>query len=91
MNQQIQKTRYDIYNKSIFFDINSSANVRNLSDDESDEKQPFRSDHTESVHADYLENLGSFISNICMEMDKHINTDYYVTGWRPPESCDVRK
>ena len=56
-NKYIYKTIYNIDNKVIFPDINSSADVWNFSDDKIDKEELLRSDHTESYHTDYLKNL----------------------------------
>ena len=52
----IETTGSDIDNKFIFSDINLSAGVWYLWDDEIDEEEPLRSDHAEYVHTDHSEN-----------------------------------
>ena len=47
-----------------------------MSDDESDEEESSSNDFT-----DYSEILCFVISKLWIEEEKHINTDYAVTGW----------
>ena len=75
-NQCIEKTIYDIDYQIIFPDILSTANIWNESDDGSDEEQPISNDCTL-----YADNICFVISSLWNEREKHINTDYAVTGW----------
>ena len=45
-------------------------------DDKSDEEESSSNDYTE-----YSDNISFDISKLWIKIDKHINTDYYVTGW----------
>ena len=56
--------------------MDSTANIDNMSDDESDEEDSSSNDYT-----DYLENIYFVMSNLRIEIEKHINTYYAVTGW----------
>ena len=47
-----------------------------MSDNESDEEESSSNDYT-----DYSENLCFVISKLWVEIDKHTNTYYTVTGW----------
>ena len=75
-NQCIKKTISDIEYQNLFPDIFSPANIWNMFDDESDEEESISNDCTA-----YLDNICFVVSNLWNETEKHINTDYAVTGW----------
>ena len=72
--QRIEKKIDPDYQRG-FPDISSQANIWNISDDKSDEEESISNDCTL-----YSENICFFISSLCNEMEKRINTDYAVTG-----------
>ena len=74
--QCIDKTIYDIYYQIILPDISSPANIWKESDDKSDEEESISNDYNL-----YSDNICFVISNFWNEREKHINTDYAVTGW----------
>ena len=74
--QCIEKTIYDIDYQKLFPDISSPANIWNESDDKNDEEKSLSNDYTE-----FSDHIYSIISNVCNQIEKHINTDYAVTGW----------
>ena len=60
----------------MFPEISSSANIWNISDDESNEEESISNDCTL-----YSEHICFVISSLWNEREKHINTNYAVTGW----------
>ena len=74
--QCIEKTISDIDYKKLFPDILSQTNIWNDSDNESDEEDSLSNGYTE-----YLDNIYFVISKLWNRIEKHINTDYDVTGW----------
>ena len=74
--QCIEKKIYDIDYQILFPDISLPANIWNESDDESDEEESISNYCTL-----YSDNICFVISNLWNEREKHINTDYAVTGW----------
>ena len=57
--QCIEKTIAHIDSHKLFPDLDSTANIFNMSDDESNEEESSSNDYTE-----YLENFSFFISNL---------------------------
>ena len=74
--QCIEKTRQNIDYQRVFPDISSPDNIRNMSDDKTDEEESISNDFIL-----YYENIYFVISSLWNEKEKHINTDYSVTGW----------
>ena len=75
MNKQCIEKISDIDYQRLFPEILSPPNIWNESDDKSDEEESI-SNHCTS----FSENICFVISNLCNEREKHINTDYSVTG-----------
>ena len=75
-NQYIEKTIYGIDYQILLPDILSPANIWNKSDDKSDEEESISNDCTL-----YLYHIIFVMSNLWNKREKHINTDYSVTGW----------
>ena len=73
--QCIEKKKSDIYYQEPFPDILSPANIWNILDDESNEEESSSNDYTW-----FTDNICLVISKLCNEREKHINTDYAVTG-----------
>ena len=71
MEKQFIKKISGIDYKKPFPNVNPTANLWNMSDDESDEEESISNNHT-----DYSENLCFVISKLWIERDKHINTNY---------------
>ena len=61
--QCIEKTISHIYSHKLFPDMDSTANIDNMSDDESDEEDSSSNDYT-----DYLENINFVMSNLRIEI-----------------------
>ena len=74
--QFIEKTISDIDYHILFPDISSPANIWNEADYESDEEESISKNCTF-----YSENICFVISSLWNEREKHVNTDYAVTGW----------
>ena len=74
--QCIEETKSDIDSQIVFPDMSSPANICNTSDDKSDEEESIPNDCTL-----YSGNICFVISILWNEREKHINTDYAVTGW----------
>ena len=74
--QCIDKTIYDIGYQKLFPDISSPTNIWNMSDDESDEE-----DSLSNYYTEYSDHICFVISKLWIEIEKHVNTDYAVTGW----------
>ena len=74
--QCIEKTKSDLDYQIVFHDISSPANTWNISDDESDEEESISNYCTL-----YSENICFVVSSLWNKRNKHINTDYSVTGW----------
>ena len=72
----IEKTISNSDYQKLFKDIYSSAIIWNKSDDESDEE-----DSSSNYYTEYSDNMVLFVSKWWNEREKHINTDYTVTGW----------
>ena len=70
------RKKSDLDYQRVFPDISSSANIWNMSDDESDEEESISNYFTL-----YSENICFVISSLWNEREKYINTDYAVTGW----------
>ena len=64
--QYTEKSWFDIYNKDIFADINSSDGVWKFSDEKIDEEEPLIGGHTESSDTGYLEIISSVVSKLWM-------------------------
>ena len=73
--QCIEKTKPDLDYQRVFPDISSPANKWNMSDEKSDEEESISNDCNL-----YYENIFFLISSLWNEREKHINTDYSVTG-----------
>ena len=71
----IEKTIYDIHYQKLFPDILSPFNIWNESDDESNEGES-----TSNYCTVYSDNICFVISKLWNEREKHINTEYVVTG-----------
>ena len=52
-------------------DINSTADVWNISDDEVDKEESLRTDHNDYVHTDYSENI-ALLYQIFVLMESNI-------------------
>ena len=74
--QCTEKTESDLDYQRFFPELSSLANIRNTSDDKSDEEEPTVKD---SIF--YSENICFVISNLWNKREEHINTNYAVTGW----------
>ena len=70
------RKKFDLDYQRVLPDISSPVNIWNISDDESDEGESISNDCTL-----YSENICFVISRLWNVMEKHINTDYSVTGW----------
>ena len=66
----------DIDYQELFPYISSSVNIWNISDDESDEEYS-----SSNYYTGISDNLCMVVSRLWNEIEKHINTDYTVTGW----------
>ena len=56
--------------------MNSTANIWDTSNDESDEE-----DSSSKYYTGYSENICYVLPQLWIEREEHINTDYSVTGW----------
>ena len=66
----------DLEYQRVCRDIYSTANIWNISDDESNEEESISNDWTL-----YSENICFVISSLWNEREKHINTDYAINCW----------
>ena len=72
--QCIEKTIHDIDYQKLFPDMNSLANIWNISGDERDKEES-----SPNNYSDYSENICLVISKLQVEIGEHINNYYAVT------------